>query len=68
MVAYRSAQPKSPELDPKEIAALREMSKQREIQDFMLRRLKKLGLAEQKPEGWAITDQGVIVLMFAAAR
>ena len=66
MVAFRSVRQKSPELAPREIAALREMSKHRPVQDVMLDRLKELGLVELESD--RLTDQGRIVLMFAAAR
>ena len=60
--------PKSPELDPPEIAALRDIANQRKAQSHILVRLKEIGLVEQKAGMWTPTQQGKIHLMFASAR
>jgi hypothetical protein len=63
-----SSTPKSPELVPKELAALRDVSRHHSVEVPLLRRLEKLGLIEQKSGAWSTTQQGHILLMFRAAK
>jgi ribosomal protein S19E (S16A) len=59
---------KAPALEPKEFAALRDVSKHRAVEVPVLRQLERLGLVEHKSGVWAITQQGQIRLMFGSAR
>lgn len=68
MTAFKSRPQKSPALEPKELAALRAVSKLGPAELQALQRLKKLGLVEQSLGVWAVTQQGHIYLMFAEAR
>ena len=69
MAIFRpKAPPKTLELHPKEYSALRDVSKHRAVEPPLLQRLEKLGLVEQKSGVWTQTQQGQILLMFAAAR
>jgi ribosomal protein S19E (S16A) len=69
MAKFRpSSSPKAPELEPKELAALRIVSKHHSVEEPMLRRLEKLGFIEQKSGAWSTTQQGHIFLMFRAAK
>jgi ribosomal protein S19E (S16A) len=69
MATFRpSSAPKSPELQPKELAGLRDVGNHRVVELPVLRQLEKLGYVEQKSGAWSITQQGQIVLMFRAAR
>ena len=63
----QSLAPKAAELHPKEFAALREVSKNRAVELPLLTQLKKFGLVEQSSGVWGTTQQGHILLMFAAA-
>jgi hypothetical protein len=62
-----SLAPKVTGLHPKEFAALREVSKSRAVELRLLTRLKKFGLVDQRSGVWGTTQQGHILLMFAAA-
>jgi hypothetical protein len=55
------------ELEPTELVALRDLSKCRLVEAHMLQRLGRQGLAELSSGVWAVTPQGEICLMFAAA-
>jgi hypothetical protein len=69
MVSFRpSSPPKPPELEPKQLAALRDVSNHHSVEVPMLRRLEKLGLIEQKSGKWSTTQEGHIFLMFRAAK
>ena len=68
MTAFKARPQKSPALEPKEMAALRAVSKLGLAEPEALKRLKKLGLVEQRLGVWTTTQQGHICLMFAAAR
>ncbi len=69
MAIFRpSSTPKAPELDPKGLAALHDVSKHLSVEASILRRLEKLGLIEQKSGAWSTTQQGHIFLMFRAAK
>ena len=59
---------KGPPLTDKEIKALRDVAQHLVVQPLLLKRLKTLGLIEQKLGGWTTTSQGEIRLMFSAAR
>jgi hypothetical protein len=63
-----SSTPKPPELEPKELAALRDVSQHHSVEVPLLRRLEKLGFIEQKSGTWSTTQQGHIFLMFRAAK
>jgi hypothetical protein len=63
-----SSTPKAPELEPKELAALRDVSKHHSVKVPLLRRLEKLGFIDQKSGAWSTTQQGHIYLMFKAAK
>jgi hypothetical protein len=65
--AGSSLTPKVAELHPKEFAALRDVSKNRVVELPLLARLKKFGLVDQCSGVWSTTQQGHILLMFAAA-
>lgn len=60
--------PKVPALEPRELAALRDVSNHHAVEGAMLRKLEKLGLVEKRSGTWAATQQGQICLMFGAAR
>jgi hypothetical protein len=60
--------PKQPDLDPPEIAALRDIANQRKAQSHILVRLAEIGLVEETAGTWTPTHQGKIQLMFASAR
>jgi hypothetical protein len=62
-----SPAPKAAELHPKEFAALRDVSRSRAVDLPLLTRLKKFGLVDQSSGVWGTTQQGHIMLMFAAA-
>jgi hypothetical protein len=69
MPTFRPSGPgKSPELHPKELAGLREVSNHQAVELPTLRRLQKLGFIEQKSGVWSTTQQGQIFLMFQAAK
>jgi ribosomal protein S19E (S16A) len=69
MATFRpSSTPKAPDLDPQELAALRDVSRHHSVEARLLRRLEKVGLIEQKSGAWATTQQGHIFLMFRAAK
>jgi ribosomal protein S19E (S16A) len=63
-----SSAPKASELEPKELAALRDVSKHNSVEAPLLRRLEKIGFIEQKSGVWSMTQQGHIFLMFRAAK
>jgi hypothetical protein len=56
------------ELSDSEKVALRGVADDGFIALPLCKRLQKLGLVEQKPDGWSITPQGYIRLMFQGAR
>jgi|KBSMisStandDraft_5_1062788.scaffolds.fasta_scaffold633844_2 hypothetical protein len=68
MTAFKARPQKTPALEPREMAALRAVSKLGLGDLPALRRLKKLGLVEERLGVWTTTQQGHIYLMFAAAR
>jgi hypothetical protein len=69
MATFRpSSNPKTSELAPKELAALRDVSRHHSVEAPLLRRLEKLGFIEQKSGVWSTTQQGHIFLMFRAAK
>jgi ribosomal protein S19E (S16A) len=69
MAIFRpSSPPKGPELNPKELAGLRDVANHLVVELPTLRQLEKLGFIEQKSGSWSITQQGHIMLMFRAAR
>jgi hypothetical protein len=69
MATFRpSSTPKAPELEPKELAALRDVSRHHSAEAPILRRLEKLGFVEQKSGVWSTTQQGHIFLMFRSAK
>ncbi len=59
---------KQAELSDQEKKALRGIAKGGPIALSLCQRLQKLGLVEKKQDGWAITHQGHIRLMFQGAR
>ena len=59
---------KQTELSDQEKIALRGITQGGTIALPLCRRLQKLGLAENGRDGWAITNQGYIRLMFQGAR
>lgn len=69
-MAYRPphSAPKAYVLSDGEIAALRNVTHPQAVTPPSYRRLKRLGLIEQKPGGWMLTQQGQIHLMFVNAR
>jgi hypothetical protein len=69
MANFRPAStPKPPILEPKELAALRDVSRHHSVELPLLRRFEKLGLIEQKSGAWSTTQQGHILLMFRSAK
>lgn len=56
------------DLEPKELAALRDVSDHRSSEQTVLHRLQKLGLIERESGTWVISQQGHIYLMFHAAK
>ena len=60
--------PKTVELAPSEIAALRDIANKREAHSHLLARLRDIGLVEENAGTWTPTQQGKIQLMFACAR
>jgi len=56
------------ELSDGEKIALRRVAAGEPITPLLCKRLQKLGLVEKRHEGWAITQQGHIRLMFQGAR
>jgi hypothetical protein len=69
-MAYRPPHgaPKGHVLSDVEIAVLRNITHQQMVTPPSYRRLKRLGLIEQKLDGWLLTQQGRIHLMFINAR
>jgi hypothetical protein len=63
-----AAAPKAPELQPKELDALRDVSNHRAVEIPMLHRLKKLALIEQKSGKWSTTQHGEIMLLLKSVR
>jgi hypothetical protein len=59
---------KQAELSDQETIALRGIAQGGPIALPLCRRLQKLGLVEENHDGWAITSQGHIRLMFQGAR
>jgi ribosomal protein S19E (S16A) len=59
---------KQVELSDREKIALRGVAAGGSITLPLCQRLQKLGLVEKKQDGWAITHQGHIRLMFQGAR
>ncbi|HUE66007.1 MAG TPA: hypothetical protein VMO78_16670 [Rhizomicrobium sp.] len=59
---------KQAELSDQEKIALRDIAQGGTIALPLCRRLQKLGLVENGRDGWAITNQGHIRLMFQGAR
>lgn len=55
-------------LSDRERQALRYVGDGASIDMVLGRRLQKLGLVEKKGEGWIVTEQGHICLMFQSAR
>lgn len=68
MTGFKARPQKSPDLEPREMVALRTISKHGLAEVPALRRLEKLGFVEQRLGVWTMTQQGHIHLMFAAAR
>lgn len=69
MTTFRpSSPPKRPELNPKEVSALRDVSNHRAVETQMIQRLAKLGVIEQRSGVWSTTQHGAILLMLGAAR
>ena len=60
--------PKSAPLTDTETVALRNVASGAPVQPLLARRLKKLGTIEAKDDGWVLTQDGHIRLMFDAAR
>ena len=60
--------PKSLPLTEAETIALRHVANGAPVQPPLYLRLKKLGIIEAKADGWALTQDGHIRLMFDAAR
>ena len=60
--------PKRHVLSDVEIAALRNVDHHQGVTPTSYRRLKRLGIIEQKLDGWILTQQGQIHLMFINAR
>jgi hypothetical protein len=60
--------PKRHVLSDVEIAALRNVAHYQGVTPPSYRCLKRLGLIEQKLDGWILTQQGQIHLMFINAR
>ena len=69
-MAYRPphSAPKPYVLSDGEIAALRSVTEHKAVTPPSYRRLKRLGLIEQKLGAWTLTQQGTIHLMFVNAR
>jgi hypothetical protein len=59
---------KQAELSDREKIALREIAQGGPTEPLLYRRLQKLGLVEKNHDGWAVTQQGHIRLMFQGAR
>ena len=59
---------KQVELSDQEKLALRGIAQGGSIALALCRRLQKLGLVEESQDGWSITHQGHIRLMFQGAR
>ena len=55
-------------LSDREQQALRSIGDGAFIDQTLGRRLQKLGLVEKKDDGWTVTEQGHIRLMFQGAR
>jgi ribosomal protein S19E (S16A) len=69
MPIFRPSPPaKRSDLQPRELAALRDVSDNRSVELTLLHRLQKLGFIEQESGAWAITQHGHIFLMFQAAK
>jgi hypothetical protein len=68
MPPFKMQGKKTSEMEPSELASLRNVSKHVQVNITMLRRLEKLGLVEEISGVWSTTQQGHICLMFAAAR
>lgn len=60
--------PKTLPLTEAETIALRHVANGAPVQPSLYQRLKKLGIIEAKADGWALTQDGHIRLMFDAAR
>jgi ribosomal protein S19E (S16A) len=60
--------PRGPVLTDAEKAALRDVSHHLVVHPLVLKRLKAIGLIEQKLGGWVLTQDGQIRLMFSGAR
>ena len=65
---FMAGRVKQVELSDQEKIALRGVAAGGPIALPLCRRLQKLGLVEQKHDGWALTHQGHIRLMFQGAR
>jgi hypothetical protein len=65
---FNPSQNKQPGLSDRETVALREVAERATTKPLVCKRLQKLGLIEQSPGGWALTQQGHIRLMFQGAR
>jgi|GEM_PF-2499202 len=55
-------------LSDSEQQALRGIAAQTPVPAPLVRRLEKFGLVQKNRDGWAVTEQGHIRLMFQAAR
>jgi hypothetical protein len=68
MTRTKYPQPKHPELDALEVAALRDLANKRAAQSHILGRLREIGLVEENDGTWIPTREGKIQLMFASAK
>lgn len=65
---FPSSRIKQTVLSDSEQQALRGVADQVAVSEPLILRLAKLGLVEKRGDGWAITEQGHIRLMFQGAR